>query len=97
MPGFPRQLSDPQRQHRRKIEGRLQDESAWLQKLLFTLGKVEEARAKLAAAQREPLLPLVVLDDGTPVPIDLVALGVRQRVEEVMKALGQGTHNRLPS
>ena len=86
---------DPDRQRARKIEGQLQTESTWLQKLLFALGKVEEARDKLAATQDETLEPLVMLDDGTPVPIALVAANVRQRVDEVMEALGQGTH-RLP-
>jgi len=86
---------DPGRQLARKIEGQLQTESTWLQKLLFALGKVEEARDKLAATQDEKLHPLVVLADGTPVPIAMVASGVRRRVDEVMEALGQGAH-RLP-
>jgi hypothetical protein len=97
MPPPPRPPIDPDRQLLRRWEGRLQTESMWLQKLLFALGKVEEAREKLAATQQEPLRPLVVMDDGTPVPMGLVALNVRQRVDEVMKALGQGAHNRLPS
>ncbi|HSM02899.1 MAG TPA: hypothetical protein VK960_10745 [Acidimicrobiia bacterium] len=80
---------DPDRQLQRKIEGRLQVESTWLQKLLFALGKVEEAREKLGTMQVEPLRPLVVLEDGTTVPISTVAVNVRRRVDEVMKALGQ--------
>lgn len=86
---------DPEQQLQRKIEGQMQNESTWLQKLLFALGKVEEARGKLAAIQQESLRPLIVLDDGTPVPMGLVALNVRQRVDEVMAELGQGAH-RLP-
>jgi hypothetical protein len=57
---------------------------------LFALGKVEEATEKLGAMQDESLRPLVVLEDGTPVPMGLVAGSVRQRVDEVMHALGQG-------
>jgi hypothetical protein len=91
-----RSPADRERQFLRKIEGQLQNESTWLQKLLFALGKVEEAREKLAETQKEPLDPLVVLDDGTPVPMGVVALNVRDRVDEVMKALGQGAH-RLPT
>lgn len=81
---------DPDRQLQRKIQGQLQNESAWLQKLLFALGKVEEAREKLKRMQVESLRPLVVLDDGTPVPMGVVTVNVRRRVDEVMKALGQG-------
>jgi hypothetical protein len=91
----PRSPEDLQRQHQRKVERQLQDESAWLQKLLFTLDKLDKARSKLA--QQQPLQPLIVLDDGTPVPIGLVSLNVRRRANEVMRALGQGPHNRLPS
>jgi hypothetical protein len=87
---------DPARQRLRKIENHLQNESAWLQRLLFALGKVEEAREKLAATRQEALAPLVALDDGTPVPMGIVAVSVRRRVDEVMKALGQGSHG-LPS
>lgn len=87
---------DPDRQLLRKIEGRLQTESTWLQRLLFALGKVEEAREKLAETQKASLQPLLVLADGTPVPVAQVADSVKRRVEEVMTTLGQGAH-RLPS
>jgi hypothetical protein len=81
---------DPDRQRQRKIQGQLQNESIWLQRLLFALGKVEDAREKLTAMGNESLRPLVVLEDGTPVPMGRVAERVKQRVDEVMDALGQG-------
>ena len=87
---------DPAAQRLRKIENQIQNESAWLQKLLFALGKAEDARAKLAATQEAALSPLVVLKDGTPVPLGLVAQNVKRRVEELMKILGQGARG-LPS
>lgn len=92
IPPPPRPPADSTARRLRKIENHLQSESAWLQKLLFALGKAEEARAKVAASQEASLHPLVVLSDGTPVPLSLVAQNVRLRVDELMKALGQGDH-----
>ena len=92
MPPSPRSPIDIERQFERKIARQLQAESTWLQRLLFALGKVEGVRVKLVETRQAPLPPIVVLDDGTSVPMGLVAQGVRRRIEEVMKALGQGDH-----
>ena len=85
----------PDRQLQRKIERQLQNESRWLQKVLFDLGKAREARLKLAEVRDENLNPLIVLDDGTKIPLDKLEEIIRARIDVLMEALGQGAH-RLP-
>jgi hypothetical protein len=86
---------DLQRQLQRKIDGHLQSESSWLQKVLFALGKAREARDKLAATGGDPLPPLFESEDGTHVPIEFLEASLKHRIGVVMESLGQGVH-RLP-
>ena len=79
----------------RKIERQLQNESRWLQKVLFALGKAKEARTKLAETRGDQLNPLIVLEDGTQIPVDALETIIRKRIDTLMEALGQGPH-RLP-
>jgi len=87
-------VTDPQLQ--RKIDSQLQSESRWLQKVLFALGKATEARVKLSEVQTGRLNDLIVLDDGTKVPLDKLEEIIRTRIDDLMEALGQGPH-RLPT
>lgn len=83
------------RQLQRKIDRQLQNESRWLQKVLFDLSKAREARVKLSEVRDESLNPLIVLDDGTKIPLDTLEEIIRARIDTLMEALGQGPH-RLP-
>ena len=83
------------RQTQRKIDRQRQNESRWLQKVLFALGKAREAREKLTEVTGDKLDPLVVLDDGTKIPVDTLEEIVRARIDTLMEHLGQGPH-RLP-
>jgi hypothetical protein len=94
--------SDPQkrgtvtdRQHERKIERHLENESRWLQKTLFALDKAREARIKLAETRGDQLNPLIVLDDGTQISLDTLESIIRARIDALMETLGQGPH-RIP-
>ena len=83
------------RQLQRKIDRQLQNESRWLQKVMFALGKAREARVKLADIKDEKPNPLIVLEDGTKIPLDTLEEIIRARIDDLMAALGQGPH-RLP-
>ena len=76
----------------RKLERQMQDESRWLQRTLFALGKARDARAKLAETRGENLNPLITLDNGTAVPLDTIDEIIRNRVGHLRKELGQGHH-----
>lgn len=80
------------RQLERKIERQLQNESRWLQKVLFALGKAREARVKLSETRGDELNPLIVLEDGTQIPLDTLESIIRTRIDDLMRALGQGPH-----
>ena len=76
----------------KKIERHRDSESRWLQRMLFASGKAREAREKLAEATGEKLNPVVVLDDGTKVPLDTLEEIIRKRVDFLMEALGRGMY-----
>jgi len=92
----PSNHADPQVRLQRKIDGHLQNESSWLQQVLFALVKAREARVKLAAASGTVLPPLFRRDDGIDVPIEFLEASLKQRISVLMESLGQGPH-RLPS
>jgi predicted metal-dependent hydrolase len=77
------------KQQQRKIERILQNESRWLQKVLFAVGKTREARDKLAEAKGEKLDNLIVLKGGKKVSLDDLEEALHERVVENMTALGQ--------
>ena len=83
------------RQTQRKIDRQRQSESRWLQKVLFDLGKAREARGKLSEVTGDDLNPLIVLEDGTQLPLDTLEEIIRARIDTLMEHLGQGQH-RLP-
>ena len=83
------------RQTQRKINRQRENESRWLQKVLFSLGKAREAREKLADVTGDDLNPLIVLEDGTKIPLDTLEEIIRSRIDTLMEHLGQGAH-RLP-
>lgn len=83
------------KQLQRKIDRQLQNESRWLQKVMFALGKAREARVKLAEVRGDDLNPLIVTEDGTQIPLDDLEAIIRKRIDDLLEALGQGPH-RLP-
>jgi hypothetical protein len=82
--------TDKRRQ--RQIDRHRDSEARWLQKVLFSLGKARDARAKLAETSGEDLNPLITLDDGTKVPLDTLEEIIKKRVADLMADLGRGIH-----
>ena len=80
-----------EKRHARQIEKHRDSEARWLQKVLFSLGKARDARAKLAEATGENLNPLITLDDGTSIPLDTLETIIQKRVAALMEALGRRT------
>ncbi len=78
------------RQAQRKLDRIREEESRWLQKAAFALGKTREERAKLADTLAEPLDPIIILDDGTTVTLDEIETQLRRRVDALRASLGEG-------
>lgn len=76
---------------RRREENLLRSESRWLQKGLFNLTKVRQAREKLADARGEKHHVLEVDVDGRTISIDDVEAFFRARAEAVNEELGIST------
>lgn len=75
---------------RRREENLLRSESRWLQKAIFNLGKVRQAREKLAEARGEDHEALEVKVGNRTISIDDVEEFCRQRAEVVNEELGIG-------
>ncbi len=72
---------------RREIRA-LQREATWLQKALFALGKVEEAREAAAELNDEEATPLmVVVEDGPGLPLEAVEEALETRVKELLEVV----------
>lgn len=78
----------------RQIAKHRENESRWLQKVLFDLDKARAAREKLAETTGEDLNPLITLDDDTQVPLDKLEEIIRKRVDDLMDALGHSAYGR---
>lgn len=89
-------MTDDKRLQRR-IDKQREEESRWLQKVLFSLTKAREAREKLTDLSGEELNPLITLDDGTQIELDKLESIIEGRVEDLMDALGQGVYGRRKS
>ena len=70
----------------------MQNESRWLQKVQFALGKAREARQKLSETNGEDLDPLVTLDDGSSIPMDTLDKVIQNRIDHLMESLDQGDY-----
>ncbi|MBW3667264.1 MAG: hypothetical protein KY394_06690 [Actinobacteria bacterium] len=81
----------------RRIDKQREEESRWLQKVLFALSKAREAREKLTELSGEELNPLITLDDGTQVELDKLGSIIEGRVDDLMDALGRGAYGRRKS
>ncbi len=73
----------------RQIDRYRESEARWLQKMTFASGKARAARQKLSDLVEEDLNPVIVLDDGTQVPLDTLEEIIAKRVDTLMKALGR--------
>lgn len=81
----------------RRIDKQREEESRWLQKVLFALSKAREAREKLVELSGEELNPLITLDDGTQIELDKLERIIEGRVDDLMDALGRGVYGRRKS
>lgn len=77
-----------------RIDSQREEESRWLQKVLFSLSKAREAREKLIELSGEELNPLITLDDGSQIELDKLESIIEGRVEDLMDALGRGVYGR---
>lgn len=80
-------MTKARRRHERRLTQLLTDESRWLQKALFALGKAQDAREQLAEARDEDLEPLYFQDGTEAVTVDTVKGWVQARVERLMEAI----------
>ncbi len=78
----------------RRIDKQREEESRWLQKVLFSLSKAREAREKLTELSGEELNPLITLDDGSQIELDKLESIIEGRVEDLMDGLGRGVYGR---
>ena len=85
----PDQQLQRQTQKERQTQNQRDGEALWLQKTLFALGKARETRMKQSEATGEDLSSLIVLDDGTRVPIDTLRKIIQQRVDVLLGSLGR--------
>lgn len=79
-------MSDERRQKRREI-GHLQSESVWLQKALFALRKVEDAREKLAEVRDAPAEPFVLTVGGREIAVQDLEEALDERAERLIKTV----------
>ena len=86
-------MTDDKRLQRR-IDKQREEESRWLQKVLFSLSKAREAREKLTELSGEELNPLITLDDGSQIELDKLESIIEGRVEDLMDGLGHGVYGR---
>lgn len=77
-------MSDRKRRKRREIRA-LQREATWLQKVLFGLGKAQEAREKFADASDSEPEPLVLETDDGELPIETVEDALETRIQALLE------------
>ena len=65
----------------------LQEESTWIQKALFALGKVESARANLAEVSAKDLEEIQAPTKGKTVSLPEVRTALQNRVSSLMEKL----------
>ena len=86
-------MTDDKRLQRR-IDKQREEESRWLQKVLFSLSKAREAREKLTELSGEALNPLITLDNGSQIELDKLESIIEGRVDDLMDGLGRGVYGR---
>lgn len=80
-------MSEERRRERREIRA-LQREATWLQKILFGLNKVEEARDTVSALRGDDSPdPHSFEIDGTAVSLDALADALQDQVEELLETI----------
>ncbi|TVP58099.1 MAG: hypothetical protein EA351_04505 [Gemmatimonadales bacterium] len=85
-------MSDEKRRKRREIRA-LQREATWLQKVLFGLGKAQEAREKFGDARGKEVESIVLeLEDG-PVPIETIEDALESRIQELLEVVRERRRN----
>ena len=89
-------MTDDKRLQRR-IDKQREEESRWLQEVLFSLSKSREAREKLTELSGEELNALITLDDGTQIELDKLESIIEGRIDDLMDSLGRGVYGRRKS
>lgn len=77
-------MSDDRRKERRQTR-LMQSESAWLQKALFALRKVEDTRDRMADLRDEEPEPYTLPIDGREVPLEEVEDALEARAGAILE------------
>jgi len=86
-------VNDKRRQIRREIRT-LQREATWLQKALFALGKVEEARDKLDEMRGEEHEPFMIeVEGGGAIALEQVEEALAERVKALLETVREERRN----
>jgi hypothetical protein len=85
-------MSDAKRRKRREIRA-LQREATWLQKVLFGLGKAQEAREKFGDARGEPADPILLEVDGKNLPLDAIEDALETRIQSLLEVVRERRRN----
>jgi U3 small nucleolar RNA-associated protein 14 len=81
-----------ERRLQRQIDSHRENEARWLQKVMFAMGKARDAREKLAEATNEQLNPLITLDNGDQIPLNMLEEIIQKRVDDLNITLGRGVY-----
>ncbi len=79
-------MNDDRRRKRREIR-LIQNESSWLQKALFALGKAEDARDKLADMRGEEPEPFELELDGDKLSVERFEEALEKRTQTLLSLI----------
>ena len=81
-------MDEAEKRGRRRRLRLMQDESTWLQKALFALRKIDDAREKQADAMGEESPgPLSLMVDGHPVNFDALEDAIEERAQTLLQTI----------
>lgn len=79
-------MTDDKRKFRRETR-LLQSESSWIQKAIFALGKVDDARDRMADLRDREREPFTIEVDGTTIAGDALEDALEARAKELMQTV----------
>lgn len=85
-------MSDVKRRKRREIRA-LQREATWLQKVLFGLGKAQEAREKFGDASGKEAEAIELEIEGSSVEIEAVEDAIETRIQSLLEIVRERRRN----
>lgn len=71
----------------RRAQKHMINESRWLQRVLFGLGKVRLARQKCAEMRGEPMSAMILETSEGPVPLSSLEEALQQRSDALLESL----------